>query len=123
MGRTIHLLTRITLLLCTMCISLQLLAQTRTVSVKADGQKVADVLKIIEQQSGFTFFYNDAAFDKNRRISIDAQNKDVLAVLEEVQVRTSRARPIRLYRAPYSIPKDSPYRARPYSLRARRLAL
>ena len=84
MGRTIHLLTRITLLLCTMCISLQLLAQTRTVSVKADGQKVADVLKIIEQQSGFTFFYNDAAFDKNRRISIDAQNKDVLAVLEEV---------------------------------------
>ena len=77
-------MTKIALLLCMLGVSILLPAQTRTISVRADGQKVSDVLKTIEQQSGYTFFYNDAAFDKNRRISIDARDKDVLAVLEEV---------------------------------------
>ncbi|MBP5382457.1 MAG: TonB-dependent receptor [Bacteroidales bacterium] len=84
MGRTYQLMTRIALLLCMLGVSTLLPAQTRTISVRADSQKVSDVLKTIEQQSGYTFFYNDAAFDKNRRISIDARDKDVLAVLEEV---------------------------------------
>lgn len=59
-------------------------AQTRTITLKADRQPISAVLKSIEQLSGYTFFYNDATFDKNRLVSVNATNKDVLAIVGEV---------------------------------------
>ncbi|MBQ9463615.1 MAG: TonB-dependent receptor [Bacteroidales bacterium] len=59
-------------------------AQTRTISIQADRQPVSAVMKTIEQQSGYSFFYNDAAFDKNRTVSISAKDKDVLEVVAEL---------------------------------------
>ena len=70
--------------LCLLAFSASSAAQTRTISIQAENQTVASVLKTIEQQSGYTFFYNDAAFDKSRRISISASGKDVLDVVREV---------------------------------------
>ena len=84
MGRILRIPTLSVLLPCLLAFTMQLNAQTRTISVQAGNQPVSAVLKTIEQQSGYTFFYNDAAFDKSRRVTIDARDKDVLAILEEV---------------------------------------
>ena len=84
MGRILRIPTVLALLACLLAASLQLGAQNRKISVNADNQTVSAVLKAIEQQSGYTFFYNDAAFDKSRRVSINARDKDVLDILEEV---------------------------------------
>lgn len=59
-------------------------AQTRTISVKATGLPVAKVLKMIENESGYTFFYDDDAVDKSRIVSVDAKNKDVLEIVAEI---------------------------------------
>ena len=84
MGRIHRIPTGIALATLLLAATLQLGAQTRRISVNADSQTVSAVLKTIEQQSGYTFFYNDAAFDKSRRVTINARDKDVLAILEEV---------------------------------------
>ena len=84
MGRKPKILTGCLLFLCLLAFSASSAAQTRTISIQAENQTVASVLKTIEQQSGYTFFYNDAAFDKSRRISISASGKDVLDVVREV---------------------------------------
>ena len=84
MGRIHKIPAGIALATLLLAATLQLGAQTRRISVNADSQTVSAVLKTIEQQSGYTFFYNDAAFDKSRRVTINARDKDVLAILEEV---------------------------------------
>lgn len=69
------------------CISSQ--AQTRAISLSAKNQPVSSVLKSIEQKSGFKLFYNDSAVDKDRLVSVNAQNKDVQAILNEIFAGTN----------------------------------
>ena len=59
-------------------------AQTRKITLDADNQSVAQVLKQIEQKSGFTFFYKDNVVDLNRKVSVSAKDEDILSVLGKV---------------------------------------
>jgi hypothetical protein len=117
MGRKPKILTGCLLFLCLLAFSASSAAQTRTISIQAENQTVASVLKTIEQQSGYTFFYNDAAFDKSRRISISASGKDVLDVVREVfrgsprPQANSKRQPRGRYAGAWSIPTDCRSRA------------
>ena len=59
-------------------------AQTRKISIQVDNQTVAQVMKLIEQKSGFTFVYKDDVVDTSRKVSISASNEDVLDILKQV---------------------------------------
>lgn len=61
-----------------------LMAQTREISLNVKNQSVGQVLKEIEQKSGFTFIYKDNAVDTKRKVSVSATNEDVLDVLKKI---------------------------------------
>ena len=60
------------------------LAQTRKISLDVTNQSVAQILKQIEQKSGFTFFYKDDVVDLTRKVSVSAKDEDILSVLGKV---------------------------------------
>ena len=64
-------------------------AQTRKISIQADNQTVAQVMKLIEQKSGFTFIYKDGVVDTGRLVSVSATDEDVLEILKRVFAGTS----------------------------------
>lgn len=59
-------------------------AQTTTVNVEAQNKTVGEILKEIESQSDFGFFFNNKHIDLTRRISISSRNSDIFKVLEKV---------------------------------------
>lgn len=73
----------ITALACLM-LTLSAIAQTRAITVHATNRPISEVLKTIEKKSGYEFFYNDAAFDRNRKVSVNAEETDVLKILETI---------------------------------------
>ena len=77
----LRLLLIAALLACT-CGLLQ--AQTRSITLNASNQPVAQVLKQIENQSGYAFFYKDTEIDVNRVVSVSAKDEDILSVLKKV---------------------------------------
>ncbi len=58
--------------------------QSRIISVHADRQPVAKVLKEIERQSGYNFFYSDKSIDKKQIVSVDATDTDLMSVLSDI---------------------------------------
>lgn len=72
-----------------MCICTTAFAQTRNISIEASNASVGQVLKQIEGQSGYTFFYKDTEIDVNRIVSVSATNEDVLSILKKVFDGTS----------------------------------
>lgn len=75
--------------LCVLCLICMLVsftagAQTRSISISAKDEPVRTVLRQIELQSGYTFFYSDKTVDVYRRVTIEAVDKDVLAVVNEI---------------------------------------
>ena len=61
-----------------------LAAQNRNISLSVQNQTVAEVLKLIEEKSGYNLFYNESSIDKNRKVNVNAKNKDVLDVLNSI---------------------------------------
>ena len=59
-------------------------AQSSTITIKAKKMTVSEVLKLIEAQSDYDFFYNNAHVDLNREVYVSATNSDVFAVLDKV---------------------------------------
>lgn len=59
-------------------------AQTAIVNVEVQNKTVREVLKEIENQSEFGFFFNNKHIDLNRRVSVSLRNSDILKVLEKV---------------------------------------
>ena len=59
-------------------------AQTRKISISASNQTVAQVMRQIEQKSGYKFIYRDDAVDTSRKVSVSATDEDVLDILEKV---------------------------------------
>ena len=53
-------------------------------SVNSEGKSVENILKEIEKQSEFTFFYNNNIVDVNRKVSVSVNNKNIFEVLDEV---------------------------------------
>lgn len=59
-------------------------AQTAIVNVEMQNKTVGEVLKEIENQSEFGFFFNNKYIDLNRRVSVNSRNSDIFKVLEKV---------------------------------------
>lgn len=59
-------------------------AQTAIVNVEAKNKTVGEVLKDIENQSEFGFFFSNKHIDLNRRVSVTSRNSDIFKVLEKV---------------------------------------
>ena len=59
-------------------------AQSVPISLNITNQTVADVLETIEKQSEFNFFYNGKLVDVERKVSINAQEKDIHALLGQL---------------------------------------
>lgn len=72
--------------LCLICLLMALpaVAQNRTINLSAKNEPVRKVLRQIELQSGYTFFYSDKTVDVERRVTIEAVNRDVVAVVNEI---------------------------------------
>lgn len=78
------------LLIIALCFSLGLAqatnsyAQTAVLNLNVNNETVENVLKKIEDQSEFTFFYNTKQVDINRKVSVSASKKDIFKILDEV---------------------------------------
>lgn len=59
-------------------------AQKTLLNVTSQGKMVSEVLNEIEQETGFTFFYNNKQVDVKRRISIHAKSENIFKVLDKV---------------------------------------
>ena len=59
-------------------------AQNTRLSLRAEAETVASVLKQIEEASDFSFFYNNTQLDVDRLVSVSAQDEDIFAILDEV---------------------------------------
>ncbi|GBU07918.1 SusC/RagA family TonB-linked outer membrane protein [Bacteroidales bacterium] len=58
--------------------------QNITFSIQNKNMKIVDVLKEIENQSEFTFFYNNNQIIANKRVSVNAKNASLEDVLAQV---------------------------------------
>lgn len=88
--RTIKIM-KLTVLLLAVCLSQAVAsgyAQTASLSVTAKNETLESVLKQIEKQSEFLFFYNLEEIDKNERISIRLKNSNIERILKEIAEKT-----------------------------------
>jgi TonB-linked SusC/RagA family outer membrane protein len=67
-------ITMILMLICTLQVSANLYAQTKRFDLTLNDVSVKEVLKMLEAQSDFRFFYNDELSDVNRLITMDMQD-------------------------------------------------
>lgn len=59
-------------------------AQNAKLSLHLNNATVRDVLKAIEDQSEFIFFYQDQQIDLNRKVAVAAEDKNVSEILEQL---------------------------------------
>lgn len=59
-------------------------AQNTSLSLSVAEKTVAEVLRDIESQSEFHFFYNNLLIDMNRRVTIQVENEDIFIVLDRI---------------------------------------
>ena len=64
-------------------------AQKALISIDVRNQRVEDILKEIEEQSDFDFFFNNKHVDLNRRVSISVDRSNIFSVLKEVFAGTN----------------------------------
>lgn len=64
--------------------SVNLCAQTERINLSVENVSLKDALKKIESQSKYTFFYNDSKINMNQKVSFNAVNETVSAVLDKV---------------------------------------
>lgn len=64
-------------------------AQKTMISIDARNQRVEDVLKEIEKQSDFDFFFNNKHVDLNRRVSVSVTKGNIFSILKEVFAGTN----------------------------------
>lgn len=84
-------LTRAMKLACLLlCVSMgfafasQSYAQKATLSMNMTDRTVLDVLDAIEHQTDFQFFYNSKIVDVHRKVSVNAKEKDVFTILNQI---------------------------------------
>lgn len=77
--------TRIAIsLLCTLCITSNVLAQDKTATVNVKNVTVKELLKAIEAGSTYTFAYVDTDIDLTKKVTISATDKDIETIIKEV---------------------------------------
>ena len=88
--RTIKIM-KLTVLMLAVCLSsvvASTYAQTATLNVSAKNETLEKVLKQIEKQSEFLFFYNLEEINKNEKISINEKNANIQTVLDAIAAKT-----------------------------------
>lgn len=88
--RTIKIM-KLTVLMLVVCLSQMVAAtyaQTTKLSVSVKNETLEHVLKQIEEQSEFLFFYNLEEINKNERISIDKRNTNISEILDAIAEKT-----------------------------------
>ena len=88
--RTIKIM-KLTVLMLVVCLSQMVAAtyaQTTKLSVSVKNETLEHVLKQIEKQSEFLFFYNLEEINKNERISIDKRNTNISEILDAIAEKT-----------------------------------
>ncbi len=53
-------------------------------TIKIENEKLEDALKMIAAKAGFSFSYNPAQFDLDRTINLNAQNKSLRQILDDI---------------------------------------
>lgn len=72
-----------------LCYASDSYAQKTLISIDVHNQRVEDILKEIEEQSDFDFFFNNRHVDLNRRVSISVDRSNIFSVLKEVFAGTN----------------------------------
>lgn len=88
--RTIKIM-KLTVLMLVACLSqvvASTYAQTATLNVSAKNATLESVLKQIEKQSEFLFFYNLEEVNKNEKISLDKKDATIQDVLDAISAKT-----------------------------------
>ncbi len=72
--------------LCMIClaVSFSAMAYNQRITLSVKGEPIHKVLEQIEKQSGYKFFYSDKTVDVQRMVSVEAVNRDVVAVVDEI---------------------------------------
>ena len=82
---------KLTVLMLSICLS-QIVAatyaQTAKLNISAKNETLENVLKQIEKQSEFLFFYNLEEVNKNKKISIVKKNADIQDILDTIANKT-----------------------------------
>ena len=88
--RTIKImkLTLVMLLICLSPVVASTYAQTATVNISVQNATLENVLKQIEKQSEFLFFYNLEEINKDEKISINKKNANIQEVLDAIAAKT-----------------------------------
>lgn len=81
--RNVHL-GRLVFFLVLLFISGSVSAQKTRISIDVNQESLKEVLKTIEQNSEYTFFYNDLDFDLNKKISIKVDNEPLNTILAKI---------------------------------------
>ena len=73
----------------TLCLALTFLvfpafAQQKSITLQVDNAPISAVIRQIEQQSGYTFFYNNKDVDINRNVTLSLHDKDIRAALNDL---------------------------------------
>lgn len=63
-------------------------AQETTLSITSKNETLENILKKIEKQTEFLFFYNTDEINKNERISLNKKNSGIYEVLDEIAKNT-----------------------------------
>ena len=56
-------------------------AQSTRINLSMENSTVKEVLKGIESRSEFTFYYNDKVINTNKRVSVNAEDKNISEIL------------------------------------------
>lgn len=81
-------LTLVMLLICLSPVVASTYAQTATVNISVQNATLENVLKQIEKQSEFLFFYNLEEINKDEKISINKKNANIQEVLDAIATKT-----------------------------------
>ena len=71
-------------ILSTFNLSASVYAQKARFNLSVDGQSVRDVLKMIESQSDFRFFFSDDFQDLEKEISLNIKNENINQVMNSL---------------------------------------
>ncbi len=77
-------LTTIIYFACLMQVSASVYSQATKFAFTAENEKVSDVLREIEDNSNFRFFYQNEQVDVNRRVTVKAKDATVEQILDEI---------------------------------------
>jgi TonB-dependent starch-binding outer membrane protein SusC len=73
---------------CMQVMAVETYAQMTKLSMKVNNEPLEQVLKFIEDESEFFFLYNRDLIDVEQKVSVNAENKTIKSILDDVLEKT-----------------------------------